>query len=250
MGALLSPGSLSSAEVLGVSGGEVGGSAGGMGFSAAGEGARSMVDSKEEMFDEIEAKLSTAQEKVAVRLVFPLLTGQIGLEEQWLWNVCGGLIGGARGNHFCTKPVKDRRYSHCGVGSHTLHKANLEEGHGYIPSMTDRSNTESAFLEPSVNAARFPGAFTEVLGQSLSHDEWLASFTVLPTVEEMDKSTEVGHELMTEVTECQAYIYTFCRLNIICPVRRSQPNQVNLPILADSSFGSPPTSKADASYDG
>jgi hypothetical protein len=74
--------------------------------------------------------------------------------------VCGGLIGGARGNHFCTKIIRDSAYPHCGVGSHVTHKATLDEGHGYIPSITDRANTESAYLEPSVDAARFPGAFT------------------------------------------------------------------------------------------
>jgi hypothetical protein len=76
--------------------------------------------------------------------------------------------------------------------------------------VTDRSNTESAFLEPSVNAARFPGAFTELLGQSLSqHEEWIALFTVLPTAEEMENSQEGGHELVAEVMEKSKHIVSF-----------------------------------------
>jgi hypothetical protein len=76
-------------------------------------------------------------------------------------------------------------------------------------SVTDRSNTESAFLEPSVDAAPFPGAFPELLGQCLSHDAWIASFTVLPTVEEMENSSEVHHELVAEVMEKAKHIVSF-----------------------------------------
>jgi hypothetical protein len=215
-GELRSPGALASLE-LGVPGGENGGSVGGVGsvgsvglsFSSPHVGVSSPVDSEEELFDGVSINPpSTAekQEKNKVNLVFPLLTGALGVEGEWPWNVCGGLIGGARGNRFCTKPIRDSSHSHCGVGSHAVHKAFIEEGHGYIPSVTDRANTESVFLNPSVNAARFPGAFSELLQQSLTHEEWINSLTVLPTVEEMEESTETGHELVAEVMEKSRHI--------------------------------------------
>jgi hypothetical protein len=98
----------------------------------------------------------------------------------------------------------------CGVGSHAmLKKAVFEDGHGYVPSVTDRSNTESVFLEPSVNAAWFPGAITELLGQCLLHEEWIVSFTALPTAEEMENSPEVGHELVAEVMEKSKHVVSF-----------------------------------------
>jgi hypothetical protein len=75
-----------------------------------------------------------------------------------------------------------------------------------IPSVTDRANTESVFLNPSVNAACFPGAFSELLEQSLTSKEWINSLTVLPTVEEMEESTDVGHELVAEVMEKSPHI--------------------------------------------
>jgi hypothetical protein len=58
------------------------------------------------------------------------------MEDEWPWNICGGLIGGARGSRSCTKPFNDPRHTHCGVvWSHTVHKAPLEEGHGCIPNV-------------------------------------------------------------------------------------------------------------------
>jgi hypothetical protein len=173
-GELRSPGALVSLE-LGVPGGENGGSVGGVGsvgsvgliFSSPHVGVSSPVDSEEELFEGVSINPpSTAekQEKDKVNLVFPLLTGALGGEGEWPWNVCGGLIGGARDNRFCTKPpIRDPRHGHCGVSSHDVHKAIIEEGHGYIPSVTNRANTESVFLNPSVNAVRFPGAFSELL---------------------------------------------------------------------------------------
>jgi hypothetical protein len=45
---------------------------------------------------------------------------------EYMW----GLIGGARGNRFCTKRIKDVSCAHCGVGSHAMHnKVVSEEGH-------------------------------------------------------------------------------------------------------------------------
>jgi hypothetical protein len=90
-----------------------------------------------------------------------------------------------------------------------VHKAIIEEGHGYIPSVTDRANTESVFLTPSVNAVRFPGIFSELLGQSLTHEERINLLTVLPTVEEMEESTEAGHELVAEGIEKSRHIVSF-----------------------------------------
>jgi hypothetical protein len=66
---------------------------GGVGFSMPGEGIGYMVDSEEEMFSGVKSFQQSAaekQEKDAVKLVFPLLTGQLGVEEQWPWNICGG----------------------------------------------------------------------------------------------------------------------------------------------------------------
>jgi hypothetical protein len=193
--------------VVGEFRGEVGGSGGGVDFSTPGGG--SMVDSEEERFLEVEAeqRVSAAkQEKGAVKLLFPLLAGQVGMEEKWPWNVCGGLIGGAGGNRFCTKLITNPAYTHCGIGSHAVHKANLQEGHGYIPNVSDRAK---AYLEPSIDASRFPGSFSELLGQSLSYEGWLASFTVLPTREEIEESAEVGHELVAEVMEKSRHIVSF-----------------------------------------
>jgi hypothetical protein len=80
----------------------------------------------------------------------------VKVEEEWPWNMCGGVIRGARGNHFCTKMRNNPAYTHCGVVSDVAHKTDLMEGHGYtIPSVTDHSNTASAYLEPTVDAGRF-----------------------------------------------------------------------------------------------
>jgi hypothetical protein len=190
---------------LGLPGGEDGGSGGGVDFSTPGEDAGLRVDSEEEMFAEVESNQHGSAEKQdsdAVKLLFPLLTGAVGMEEEWPWNICGGLIGGARGSRFCTKLCESSVYSHCGVGSRAVHKAKLEERRGYIPTnVSDRANMESAFLEPSIDAARFPGTSTELLGQSLFYEEWIESMTVLPTVQEMKESSKVGHEMMAEIIE-------------------------------------------------
>jgi hypothetical protein len=68
----------------------------------------SMVDSEEEMFAEGEqynqhSSADKQEEKGAhVKLVFPLLTGQLGVEEEWPSNMCGGLMGT---NHSCWRGI-------------------------------------------------------------------------------------------------------------------------------------------------
>jgi hypothetical protein len=165
-----------------VPGGEVvGGSEGGLDFLMPGGGVASVVDSVEEMFADEErvSSNSKTENQGAVQLVFPCSNQERGDSDQWHWNLCGGLIGGARGNRFCTKII-DKRYSHCSVASHAVHKAELNKGHGYIPSVNDRSNTESAFLEPCVPSARFPDSINDLASQFLSHEEWIAFLTYLP----------------------------------------------------------------------
>ena len=45
-------------------------------------------------FDEVGSEVEVKTEVGAVRLIFPLYNHDEGTEEQWTWNVCGGLIGG------------------------------------------------------------------------------------------------------------------------------------------------------------
>jgi hypothetical protein len=66
-----------------------------------------------------------------------------------------------------------------------------------------------AYLEPSIDASRFPGSFSELLGQSLSYEEWLASITNLPTLDEIEEAAEVGHELIAEVMEKLRHVVSF-----------------------------------------
>jgi hypothetical protein len=209
-----SPATSSSVE-LGVSGGEVvGGSEGGMvDFLMPGGDAASMVDSVEEMFLENKKAITTGklsgQQPGAVKLVFPLCTGELDAIEQWPWNVCGGIIGGARGNRFCTKPVEHAESHHCGVASHAMHKAILQEGTGYIPSVNDRSNTESAFLEPVVSASRFPSSINDLANQALSHEEWVTFLTYLPSEDVMQDSEDIGLELAAEALEKSKLLVSF-----------------------------------------
>ena len=48
-----------------------------------------------------------------------------------------------------------------------------------------------------------------MLGQSLSHEEWLASLTVLPTLEEMEELSDVDCELVAEVMEKSKHVVSF-----------------------------------------
>jgi hypothetical protein len=155
-------------------------------------------------------------EEGAVKLIFPLYNqdGEVG--EQWPWNVCGGLIGGPRGNRFCTKPVGDSRYPHCGVASHAAHKADLQKGYGCIPSVKDRSNTESAFLSPTLSGWRFPNSINDLANQALSHEEWVAFLSYLPTNEVMEASKDVEVELAAEALEKSKLLVSFA----ITPARK------------------------------
>jgi hypothetical protein len=183
-GELASPGTLSPVE-LGGSGGEVvGGSGGGaMDFLTPGRGAASTVDSVEEMFLDDKRWFDAgfkSQKDGAVQLIFPLCSGEVGLDKQWPWNLCKGLIGGPRGNRFCTKTLGEGNSVHCGIVSHATNKADLEEGHGYIPKLNDRSNTELAFLEPYVSSAQFPDSINDLAEQALLHEEWVRSSHFFP----------------------------------------------------------------------
>jgi hypothetical protein len=204
-GELGSPVPLSPA-VLGVSGGEgVGGSVGGFGdVLMPGGGAASVVgsveDSVEDVFSEFEVGVKT--EKGAVKLIFPLYDQYGGgVSEPWCWSVCGGLIGGARGNRFCTKIIEDPNVPHCGVASHAAHKADLKQDHGYIPSVNDRLNIVSAFLSPTLSNRHFPNSINDLASQALSHEEWVASLAYLPTKQVMERSSEVEVEIATEALE-------------------------------------------------
>jgi hypothetical protein len=148
-----------------------------MDFLTPGGGAASMVDGSEDSVEEmffdkgLLGSNNVGEKPGTVKLVFPLRVGEAGFDDEWLWDLCGGLIGGARGNRFCTKVVKGN-YPHCGVASHATHKAASDEGNGYIPSVNDRSGTESAFLDPPVAASRHPNSIEDLAGQALSHEEW------------------------------------------------------------------------------
>jgi hypothetical protein len=213
----------------GVSGGEVvGGSVGG-GEMLDGSVA-SVVDSDvegEEMYSDFEGPggFNRSKKKTpgAVKLIFPLCLGDEGLDDQWSWNVCGGMIGGPRGSRFCTKSIDGGEYSHCGLGSHSAHKAKLQPGHGYIPSVTDRANTESAFLSPSISGSHFPDSFYDLAGQAMSHEEWLAFLTYLPTAEEMRASGEdMDIEIASEALEKSKLLVSFA----VTPAQKKPKMQV------------------------
>jgi hypothetical protein len=231
-GELLSPRPISPVG-LGVSGGEVvGGSGGGLDFLLTpGGGAASMVgsleDSVEEMFSEeatmVDKKNLVKEDDGLGRLIFPLCSGEVGLDKQWTWNLCGGLIGGARGTRFCTKSVEGTGLTHCKVASHVIHKAELQEGHGYIPSVNDRANTESAYLDPWVSSACFPNKINDLAGQALLHDEWIAFLTYLPTEEDMQESSYVGQEMAAEALEKSKLLVSFA----VTPAR-IKPKLTNL----------------------
>jgi hypothetical protein len=87
------------------------------------------------------------------------------------------------------------------VSSHSTCKAALQEGHGHIPSVNDRSNTESAFLQPYVASARFPNSINDLTDQALSHEEWVAFLTYLPTKEAMQETSDIRLEMAEEALE-------------------------------------------------
>jgi hypothetical protein len=56
--------------------------------------AAAVVDSVEEMFSVDKRRMESALENGndnSVKLVFPLTMGEVDLDIQWPWNVCGGL---------------------------------------------------------------------------------------------------------------------------------------------------------------
>jgi hypothetical protein len=67
--------------------------------------------------------------------------------------------------------------------------------------VNDCSNTESAYLVPSVSSAGFPNSINDLAGQVLSHKEWIAFLTYLPTMEVMQESSYVGQEMAAETLE-------------------------------------------------
>jgi hypothetical protein len=214
-GELASPATTPPAEIGGFGGEDgVGGSDGGVieFLTPGGGAASSVVDSVDEMFsDEKDApynlgKLSGKPD--SVKLVFPRQSGSERPDETWDWNLCGGLIGGPRGNRFCTKAV-NADYPHCGVASHAMHKAKLDEGCGYIPSVNSRSGTESAFLEPCVSATRFPSSINDLAEQALSHEEWIAFLTYLPDEEDTQDMMNVRYEATAEALEKSKLMVSF-----------------------------------------
>ena len=70
------------------------------------------MDVVEEMFSEgdqarSQVGVKIALEKGAMKSIFPLCDQDGGLDEQWPWGVCGGLIGGPWGSRLCTKLIED-----------------------------------------------------------------------------------------------------------------------------------------------
>ena len=101
------------------------------------------------------------------------------------------------------------KFPHCGVASHAAHKADLKKGHGYIASVNDRSNTESAFLSPTLSGERFPSSINDLTGQALSHEEWVAFLAYLPTREVMKASKDVELEIAAEALEKSKLFVSF-----------------------------------------
>lgn len=118
---------------------------------------------------------------------------------------CGGFIGGSQGSQFCPKSIEGTGLSWCKVASHANHKAVLQSGHGYIPSVNDQSNTEFAYLESLVSLNQCPGSISNLENQALSHKEWIAFLTYLPTQETREESMYAGQEMAAEALEIQAY---------------------------------------------
>lgn len=97
---------------------------------------------------------------------------------------------------------------HCGLGSHSTHKAKLQPGHGHIPSVTDRANTES---------------FNDLAGQALSHEEWLAFLTHLPTADKMVAlGDDVDIEIASEALEKSKLLVSFA----VTPAHKKPKMQV------------------------
>jgi hypothetical protein len=100
--------------------------------------------------------------------------------------------------------------SRCKVASHANHKAELQSGHGCIPSsVNDRSNTKSAYLEPPVSSNRFLDSINDLADQALSCEEWIAFLTYVPTQEAIKESLYVGQEMAAKALEKSKLLVSF-----------------------------------------
>jgi hypothetical protein len=99
--------------------------------------------------------------------------------------------------------------------------------------VNDRSNTQSACLEPSVSSARFPSSINDLAGQALSHEEWIAFLTYLPAEEVMQESSYVGEEMAAEALEKSKLLVSFA----VTPAR-IKPKVTNIvaKVLGSKSF--------------
>jgi hypothetical protein len=200
----------------GVPAGEVLGDPGGA-FSTPGVGGSLGEEDSEEEGMEVQPRFAETasfkgEDESAVGLVFPRWGREVSVDEEWKWDLCGGLIGGKGSNRFCIKPLVDKGVSHCGTGSHAFKKAQLHEGFGYIPSTGDRTNTRSAFLSPSVDAGSLPEAYMESLQNTLSPDKWISYFAMLPAHSELDEF-DVDHQeaaaaTLTKASRAVSFSYT------------------------------------------
>jgi hypothetical protein len=129
------------------------------------------------------------------------------------------MIGGPRGSRFCTKSIDGGECLHCGLGSHSAHKAKLQPGYGHIPSATDRANTEQAFLMPFVSGSHFPDSFNDLASQAMSHEEWLAFLTYLPATDEMRAlNDDMDVEIASEALEKSKLLVSFA----VAPAHKSR----------------------------
>lgn len=100
---------------------------------------------------------------------------------------------------------------HCGVRSHALKKAELQEGFGYIPNTGDHTNITSAFVLPNVNVVRLPDAHMESLQNSLPPDQWVAFFALLPAsadvLDFLEDSQEAAAATLTKASRDVSFAY-------------------------------------------
>jgi hypothetical protein len=148
--------------------------------------------------------------------VFPVWGRDVSINEEWKWNVCGGLIGGKGSNRFCIEEPKNSGVPHCGAGCHAFKKAQLHEGFGCIPSTVDGTNACSAFLSPYVDAASLPDACMESLQNLLPPPEqWISCFAMLPAQSEMgflednqDDHQEAAAATLTKASRTLSFSHT------------------------------------------
>jgi hypothetical protein len=80
----------------------------------------------------------------------------------------------------------------------------------------DRSNTESAFLSPTLSGWRFPNSINDLAGHALSHEEWVAFLLHLPRNKVMEVSKDVEAELAAEALKKSKLLVSFA----ITPARK------------------------------